>query len=76
MSNEDRPDRDEDVASLDESLDRNRSRDRDGVSSLRDTDAEQGDEDELDDTYDLDDREARELGAALDGRDEPEPRLD
>ena len=51
------------------------TRDRDGVESLRDTEAEQGDEDSLDDLFDLDDREAKELGVALDGRDEPEPGL-
>ena len=51
------------------------SRDRDGVESLRDTEAEQGDEESLDDLFDLDDREASELGVALDGRDEPEPGL-
>jgi hypothetical protein len=38
--------------------------------------SEQGDEEGLDDVYYLDDREAREAGVALDGRDEPEPRLD
>lgn len=52
------------------------SRSRDGVSSLRDTEAEAGDEEGLADTYDLDDREARELGVELDDRDEPEPGLD
>ena len=51
-------------------------RDRDGVSALRDTEAEAGDETEIDDDFDMDDREARELGVNLDGRDEPEPGLD
>ena len=51
-------------------------RDRDGLGSLRDTEAEAGDEAEIDDDFDMDDREARELGAVLDDRDEPEPDLD
>jgi hypothetical protein len=50
-------------------------RDRDGVSALRDTEAEAGDENEIDDDFDMDDREAAELGVDLDDRDEPEPRL-
>jgi hypothetical protein len=48
-------------------------RDKDGVDSLRDTEAEAGDEDELVDEFDMDDREAREVGVDLDGRGEPEP---
>ncbi|MBV9369396.1 MAG: hypothetical protein JO074_06180 [Frankiales bacterium] len=48
-------------------------RERDGVASLRDTDAESGDEAEIADDFDMDDREARELGVDLDDRDEPEP---
>lgn len=48
-------------------------RDQDGVGSLRDTEAESGDEEELVDDFDLDDREAKELGVDLDDRDEPEP---
>jgi hypothetical protein len=48
-------------------------RDQDGVESLRDTEAETGDESELSDAFDMDDREARELGVNLDDRDEPEP---
>jgi hypothetical protein len=52
-----------------------RRRDLDGVASLRDVEAEAGDEDASVDTYDMDDREARELDVRLDGRDEPEPRL-
>ena len=59
----------------DEVVDVTHSRDRDGVESLRDTEAEQGDDEQLDDLFDLDDREAKELGVALDGRDEPEPGL-
>jgi hypothetical protein len=65
------PDPDDDTDDLAVSL----SRDRDGVDSLRDTEAEQGDEESLDDLFDLDDREAKELGVSLDGRDEPEPGL-
>lgn len=52
-----------------------RSRDQDGVSSLRDTEAEAGDESEIDDDFSMDDRAAREAGVELDDRDEPEPRL-
>jgi len=48
-------------------------RDQDGVESLRDTEAEAGDEQEIADEFDMDDREARELGVNLDDRDEPEP---
>jgi hypothetical protein len=51
-------------------------RDRDGVASLRDIEAESGDEEEIVDDFDMDDRAARELGVALDDRDEPEPGLD
>ena len=49
--------------------------DQDGVASLRDTDAEAGDEEELDDLFDRDEKEARELGADLDD-DWDEPKLD
>jgi len=52
------------------------NRDRDGVESLRDTDAEQGDESELDDLFDLDEREARDSATDLDGEARDEPRLD
>ena len=65
------PDPNDDADELAVSL----SRDRDGVESLRDTEAEQGDEESLDDLFDLDDREAKELGVSLDGREEPEPGL-
>jgi len=51
-------------------------REQDGVGSMRDTEAEAGDEAEITDDFDMDDREARELGVNLDNRDEPEPRLD
>jgi hypothetical protein len=52
------------------------TRDRDGVGSLRDVEEEAGDEAAVHDAYDMDDREARELGVQLDDRDEPEPDLD
>jgi hypothetical protein len=51
-------------------------RDRDGVDSLRDTESEQGDESELDDLFDLDESEARDVDADLDGDARDEPRLD
>jgi hypothetical protein len=51
-------------------------RDQDGVESLRDVEAETGDESEISDDFDMDDREARELGVDLDDRDEPEPGFD
>lgn len=57
-------------------LDAPRGRDQDAVTSLRDTEAEQGDEEGLDDDFDLDEREARELGVQLDGVGDQEPRLD
>jgi hypothetical protein len=59
-----------------ESLDRLSGREQDPVSSLRDVEAEAGDEEELSDEFDEDDREARELGVQLDARDEPEPGFD
>jgi hypothetical protein len=49
-------------------------RDRDG--DLRDTEEEQGDESELDDLFDLDETEARESDADVDGDARDEPRLD
>ncbi len=67
---------DEDDVVLDEAQDSQTRRDRDGVASLRDIEAEAGDEDEVTDSYDMDDREARQLGVDLDGRDEPEPGLE
>lgn len=51
-------------------------RDQDGVGSLRDTEAETGDESEIADEFDMDDRAAREIGVDLDARDEPEPGFD
>ena len=51
-------------------------RDRDGVDSLRDTDAEQGDEEEVDDLYVYDETGARDADADLDGDAFDEPRLD
>jgi hypothetical protein len=38
----------------------------DPVEAMRDTEAESGDEEGLQDTFDLDEREARELGVNLD----------
>ncbi len=64
-----------DIISLDARRDEGR-RDRDGVDSLRDTEAESGDEDEVNDRYDLDRLEAQELGVALDRTDGETPRLD
>jgi hypothetical protein len=64
-----------DMVSLDEERVELR-RDRDGVSSLRDTEAESGDEDEVNDRFDLDATEARDLGVALDRTDGEIPRLD
>jgi hypothetical protein len=52
------------------------NRDQDGVASLRDTDEEQGDDEELDDLFDVDESEAREADADLDGDASDEPRLD
>jgi hypothetical protein len=51
-------------------------RDRDGVDSLRDTDAEQGDEEEVDDLYVYDETGARGADTELDGDAFDEPRLD
>jgi hypothetical protein len=50
-------------------------RDRDGIDALRDVEAEAGDEEAVDDSFNLDTNEARELGVALDRVDD-EPRLD
>lgn len=59
------------------SLDAPRSdRDRDGVDSLRDTESEQGDEAEVDDLFDLDRSEARELDADVEEIAGEVPRLD
>jgi hypothetical protein len=64
-----------DLISIEETRDEGR-RDRDGVSSLRDTEAESGDEDEVLDRFDLDSVEAQELGVALDRTGGETPRLD
>jgi len=66
----------EGVDSLDEAADRGRGRERDGVESLQDTEAEQGDEQEVDDDFALDRRAARQAGVNLDSIDDQEPRLD
>jgi len=76
MTSEDLGGQNDDVASFEEALQADANRDRDGVSSLRDTEAEEGDEEGLEDTFDRDEAEERELGAGLDAHDEPEPRLD
>ncbi len=64
-----------DMISLDDIRDEAR-RDRDGVSSMRDTEAESGDEDEVADRFDLDSAEARELGVELDRTGGETPLLD
>jgi hypothetical protein len=61
------------------SLDEDRmevQRERDGVLSLHDTEAESGDEDEVTDRFDLDSAEARDLGVALDRTGGETPLLD
>ncbi|HTR69364.1 MAG TPA: hypothetical protein VMH41_03955 [Mycobacteriales bacterium] len=62
----------EDVVSYDAIPDR----ERDGVTSLRDTEAEQGDEEYLDDSFELDTEEARDLDVGLDRLGGETPRLD
>lgn len=65
------PDDPDDEALL-QPLQEEATRDRDGISSLHDTDSEAGDEQGLDDSLLLDSREARELGVNLDDvQDEP-----
>jgi hypothetical protein len=64
----------DDVDSIEASLES--QRDRDGVGSLRDTEAESGDEEELDDLFNLDERAAREVGGEFDGGTGNEPVLD
>jgi hypothetical protein len=62
-----------------ESYDDNRDqpdRERDGVASLRDTEEEQGDEDEVTDRFDLDRTAAEEADAELDRIGGETPRLD
>lgn len=65
----------EDVESYDDVRDQP-DRERDGVASYRDVEAEQGDEDEVVDDFDLDQDEAQELGAELDRVGGETPRLD
>lgn len=69
-------DNDPEVISLEAHQESYRRRDQDGVSSLRDVEAEEGDEEGIVDVFDMDDKAARETDALLDDRDEPEPRLD
>ena len=65
----------EDLVSYDDIRDQP-ERERDGVASLRDTDEEQGDEDELLDEMNLDVAAAREAGVDLDRIGGETPRLD
>ena len=74
MSNDTGPD--PEIISIEESADDQWRRDRDGVDSLRDTEAEVGDEEELVDLFDIDEAEAREVGADFVGGLSDEPRLD
>jgi hypothetical protein len=64
---------DDDVISLDTPLG---DRERNGVASLHDVEAEAGDEIGIDDLFDIDETEARELDANLDGDKRDESRLD
>jgi len=64
------------VDSLDAAADRHGGRERDGVESLQDVEAEQGDEQGIDDDFELDRRAAREAGVNLDALDDQESRLD
>lgn len=48
----------------------------DPVEALHDTEAESGDEEGLQDTFDMDEQEARELGVNLDPVARTEPELD
>ena len=66
----------DDVVSIEAETDSRWQRERDGVSSLHDIEAEQGDEEYLDDAFDMDDKAAKEVSAGLDDRGEPEPGLD
>jgi hypothetical protein len=66
------PDDDDDV-SLDDAV---TNPDTDGVAALRDTEAEAGDEAEVDDDFDLDRTEARELGVDLDRTDGDDIRME
>jgi len=51
-------------------------RDQDGIAAMHDTAEEAGDESEVDDLFDLDETEARELGSDFSGDQRQEPRLD
>ena len=51
------------------------SKEQDGARSMRDLQEESGDEDEVDDVYAIDMREARTAGVALDRSDGPEAGL-
>jgi hypothetical protein len=64
-----------DTVSYDDTRDQ-AGRDQDAVSSLRDTEAESGDEDGVTDEFDLDQTEAHELGVDLDRTGGETPRLD
>lgn len=64
-----------DTVSYDDTRDQ-QDRERDGIASLRDTEGEQGDEDEVTDEFDLDQTAARETGADLDRLGGETPRLD
>jgi hypothetical protein len=66
------PNEDDDL----ESLDVPRTREQDGVGSLRDTEAEEGDDEGLTDDFELDEKEAREVGVQLDNAGGQEPKLD
>lgn len=66
----------DDVVSVEAETDAQSRRDRNGVASLRDTQEESGDEEEVADAFDIDEREARELGVDLEGGTDDEPRLD
>jgi hypothetical protein len=57
------------------SLDALEDRDCDGIGALHDVEAEAGDDEELDDLFDLDETAARELGADFVGDQRDEPRL-
>ncbi len=75
MTDDTNPGPQDDDISLEASADSESRRDRDGVASLRDTEEESGDEEEVADDFDMDEREAREVGAELDGAGD-ESRLD
>jgi hypothetical protein len=72
MSTGERQDRSGDVSLDAPPIDR----ERDGLATLHDTEAEAGDEGELIDLFDVDRAEARALGADLDRADRGESGLD